>query len=159
MMERLRGTFQDETGRTWGTRIDVGTIRRVRERCGFDLAGEFLSTVEKLDNDITVMCDVLYVVVEPQARVMNPPVTDTDFGRLLFGDVIYHAGRALLESLTDFTPSPHRRAQMAKIMKTAEAMVEAEEAKKTVEMDAVLQSMTTAEGRTSSSRNTPEYSA
>ena len=101
-------TFTDVTGRPWAVTVTVDTIRRVRSLTSIDLLEVVNGTlIERLAGDPVLLCDVLYAVVKPEADTAT--ISDIDFGRLLAGDTIEHATRALLEGLVDFFPNPRRR--------------------------------------------------
>ena len=100
-------TFQDTQGRTWSVSINVDTIRRVRSRLSINLSDAMDGKlVERLSADPVLLCDLLFVMVQPEAEAKN--VTDEDFGRALGGDVLDFASTALLEELVDFFPSGKR---------------------------------------------------
>lgn len=97
-------TFADNAGRTWTVAVNVDAIRRVRNTLDVNLLdvvnGQLL---DRLVVDPILLCDVLYVLVQPQAQAQG--VSDEDFGRALGGDALDHATTALLEGLASFFPS------------------------------------------------------
>ncbi len=97
-------TFTDAENRDWVLSIDVNALRRVRKRCDVKLmdtlGGE---TLGRLAEDPVLLVDVLYVLVEPEARERD--VSPEAFGRALVGDALDAAVEALLEALADFCPS------------------------------------------------------
>jgi hypothetical protein len=100
-------TFTDNLGRTWSITITVDTVKRVRSLLSvnlLDAAGGKL--LEQLATDPVLLCDVIYVVVKPDADTKN--ITDVEFGRAMAGDAIASATSALLEELVDFFPTPKR---------------------------------------------------
>jgi len=100
-------TFNDSLGRTWSITINVDAVRRVRSMININLLDAVEGKLfERLVGDPVVLCDILYVLCQPEAQVKN--VTDEDFGRALGGDVLDHATTALLEELVDFFPSGKR---------------------------------------------------
>ncbi len=100
-------TFQDTLGRTWSVSINVDTIRRVRSLLSINLSDATDGKlVHSLSTDPVLLCDLLFVMVQPEAEAKN--VTDEDFGRALGGDVLDYASTALLEELVDFFPSGKR---------------------------------------------------
>lgn len=118
--------FKDAMGRRWSIEIDVGTVKRVRELTGFEL----LSIVEndgaaldKLRDDIPLLVDVLYAIVEPQTKVYGPwwrrllgigqGITDEDFGRGLRGDCIERAWELIVGAMIRFFPEGRRRMLLA----------------------------------------------
>ncbi len=106
-------TFKDDKGRDWRVRVDVTTIRNVREIKTAD--GEIIDlgslarvadTFIKMADDPCLLANVLYVLCEKQAAELG--VSDEDFGRLMAGDVIEHAATAMEEAVTDFFPQQKR---------------------------------------------------
>ena len=100
-------TFADTLGRTWTVTINVDVIRRVRSLLNINLLeaveGRLL---ERLITDPVLLCDILFVVIQPEAVAKE--ISDEDFGRSLGGDVLDLATTALLEELVDFFPSAKR---------------------------------------------------
>jgi hypothetical protein len=100
-------TFADTLGRTWTVTINVDVIRRVRSLLNINLLeaveGRLL---ERLITDPVLLCDILFVVIQPEAVAKD--ISDEDFGRSLGGDVLDLATTALLEELVDFFPSAKR---------------------------------------------------
>jgi len=101
-------TFTDNAGRTWSLAIHVDAIKRVRGTLDVDLMsavdGKLL---ERLVADPVLLCDVLFVLVQPEAEAHN--ISAADFGRALGGDAIDQATKALLEELVAFFPLGKRR--------------------------------------------------
>ena len=106
--------FKDNAGRSWSVCINVDAIKRVRKLLDVNLL-EIASgqLIEQLANDPVLLCNVLYVVVKPEADAQK--ISDEDFGRAMAGDAIEHATTAFLEELVDFFPSGRRRV-LAKAM-------------------------------------------
>lgn len=99
-------TFTDTVGRTWTVAVNVDAIRRVRNTLDvnlLDVISDNSQLLARLVVDPILLCDVLYVLVQPQAQAQG--VSDEDFGRALGGDAIDHATTALLEGLASFFPS------------------------------------------------------
>ena len=101
-------TFNDNTGNTWSIPINVGTIKRVRSLLDVNLLdaveGKLL---EQLIHDPILLCDIIYVVCEPDATKRG--VSDDEFGHAMAGDAIDAATTALLEELVDFFPNGKRQ--------------------------------------------------
>ena len=100
--------FKDNAGRSWSVCINVDAIKRVRKLLDVNLleiAGGQL--IEQLANDPVLLCNVLYVVIKPEADAKA--ISDEDFGRAMAGDAIEYATTAFLEELVDFFPSGRRR--------------------------------------------------
>jgi hypothetical protein len=100
-------TFTDTQGRPWTITFNVDAIRRVRSVLNINLLeaieGKLL---ERLITDPVLLCDILFVVIQPEA--ISKGISDEDFGRALGGDVLEFATTALLEELVDFFPSAKR---------------------------------------------------
>ena len=100
-------TFSDTQGRPWTITLNVDAIRRVRSVLNINLLeaieGKLL---ERLITDPVLLCDILFVVIQPEAIAKG--ISDEDFGRSLGGDVLDVATTALLEELVDFFPSAKR---------------------------------------------------
>ena len=100
-------TFADTQGRTWTVIINVDVIRRVRSLLSINLLEAIEGRLlERLITDPVLLCDILFVVIQPEA--IAKVVSDEDFGRSLGGDVLDLATTALLEELVDFFPSAKR---------------------------------------------------
>ena len=100
-------TFADTQGRTWTVTINVDVIRRVRSLLNINLLEAIEGRLlERLITDPVLLCDILFVVIQPEA--IAKVVSDEDFGRSLGGDVLDLATTALLEELVDFFPSAKR---------------------------------------------------
>jgi hypothetical protein len=94
--------FLDNQGRPWRLSITIGDAQRVRDTLdGIDLmdclGGDLLP---RLARDPYLLCDVLYVLLEDQAKERG--LSDKDFGRALGGDAIDSAADALTGALIAF---------------------------------------------------------
>lgn len=126
-------TFRTDD-REWAVKINVETIRRVRDRLGVlltDVLEDKMALLAKLAGaDPILLCDVLYVVCEDEAKERK--VSSEDFGRSLAGDSITRASEALLAELTDFFHDPRTRKILAtlreKMEKIGRAMMDKAEA-------------------------------
>ena len=96
--------FLDEQNRTWGIRVDVTTLRKVRERVGIDLTKVFSSreSLEGLVCDVITLVDVLHALCLEQCEARK--VDAEGFAAALYGDAIDRATSALMESIIDFFP-------------------------------------------------------
>ena len=116
-------TFKDATGRSWDIAIDVNAIKRVQGLVGVNLAeiiepqrGHAAPLLSELQNDIVLLCDVIYALVKRQADERE--ISDEEFGRLLDGDTITAAHEAFwLELLGFFQKLPNRQAHVRAIEK------------------------------------------
>jgi len=100
-------SFRDAKGRDWTIDINVTSIRYVKARIDVDLlsivGGDLLGRVA---GDPALLCDILYVLCEDQAKAAG--ISDLDFGRGLAGDALEAASDAFLEDLADFFPRARR---------------------------------------------------
>ncbi len=122
-------TSTDEEKRDWRVRVDVTTIRNVRELKTKDGEAIDLGSLAKaaenfiaMADDPCLLCNVLFVLCEEQASSRD--VSDEDFGRLLAGDVIEHAAMALEEAITDFFPQ-QKRSLLQRLRKKVDRVQEA----------------------------------
>ena len=116
--------FKDEVGGDWNVKLDAPLIRKIRKELNVDLADRE-DTYNKLDADVCLLVDVLYVCCEDQCRAGN--VTDIAFGKALVGDAIDRATEALLQAIDDFTPASKRSLPRLLAQKNAELRKKAEE--------------------------------
>lgn len=101
--------FKDEKGETWELAINVAAAKRVRAYLpDVNLLNPDPKLFDQLGNDLILACDVVYLVVKPQADQRG--LTDVQFGERLGGDAIVPAVDALLEEWTDFFQRTERAA-------------------------------------------------
>lgn len=105
-------TFRDNADRQWNLSLTVGAIKRVKEKLGVDLLRldepvkgdeqpqELLGA--RLECDMSLICDVLFVLVQPQASLLNPPLTDVAFGETLGAEGFAAGKAAMTQELIDF---------------------------------------------------------
>jgi hypothetical protein len=101
--------FKDLKDREWEVSITIGSVRQVKEQTGIDLL-DFPDVFAKLAEDMLTLCNVLYVLVKPQAEKAG--VSDEDFGYALGGDVLENAVDALTDDLIAFFPQRRREILM-----------------------------------------------
>ena len=99
-------TFKDNAGRTWSVTLNVLQMKRIRAHLGIDLVNVItldaggkgkVDLVDRIANDPCLLVDILWVLVEEQAKAIN--VTDEQFGAALAGESIENATRAFLDAL------------------------------------------------------------
>jgi hypothetical protein len=152
-------TFADKKGREWSIEITIGSIKRVRDLLGLNLAQPYDGSPPlqaRLASDIIAFCDALYALVKPQADEAG--IDDAKFAELIHGDAILKASDAFWEEWRDFFQSAGRtdaakaiskQRQMTRLaVETAEKRVEQIDAAQKVE--SIFSSLDT---------NTPESSA
>ena len=107
--------FTDAKGRSWEIELNIRQMKRVRDILGVDLVNVIQTnkdgsvatdTIDRVANDPILLCDILWVLCEQQAKLAG--VTDEDFGSSLAGDSIETATRAFLDELVDFFPGARR---------------------------------------------------
>ena len=107
--------FKDRDGREWQVVLNVFQMKRVRAALGVDLINVIeldkdgqvrVDMIDKIANDPCLLVDILWVLVQDQARTLN--VTDEQFGTALAGDAIESATKAFLDELVDFFPGAKR---------------------------------------------------
>ena len=107
--------FKDRDGREWQVVLNVFQMKRIRAALGVDLINVIeldkdgqvrVDMIDKIANDPCLLVDILWVLVQDQARTLN--VTDEQFGTALAGDAIENATKAFLDELVDFFPGARR---------------------------------------------------
>lgn len=108
--------FKDLEGRDWSLRLDVATLRRVRDLTTVDLGKLFADPrqLAALHDDIILFVDVLYAIVKPAADARG--VSDVQFGESLAGDVLETAVLAFECAVIDFLPERDRRAILRQLI-------------------------------------------
>ena len=96
-------TFTDSAGRTWTIAMTVDSAKRVRDLLKINLVEPESGNpplLTRLGTDEILLCDVIYVLVKPQADKLN--ISDTDFAAAMGGDAILSAQTAFYEEMIDF---------------------------------------------------------
>lgn len=96
-------TFKDSEGREWKVEVSIGTAKRIRDLLKVDLLALDQGDpplAHRLATDVILLCDILYVVVKPQAEALD--VSDEVFGASLGGTAIQNAVNALYAELESF---------------------------------------------------------
>lgn len=102
-------SFKDAEGRNWIIAVNVPTIKAVRELDTdnvVNLAETSGDVIDRLEADLVLLVDVLWVLCEKQAKEAG--VTEVQFGEALLGDAIEEATKALIEAMVNFTPGQRR---------------------------------------------------
>lgn len=108
-----RRTFNDADGRTWRVRVSVDTKRRLKaDAVALDLSElvdgkKLIALCERLSTDVEFLVDVLFVVVEDQARDYG--LGPREFAAAMLGDPIFEAARVLVAAILDFFPQARAR--------------------------------------------------
>ena len=124
-------SFKDSEGRSWDINLNIATLKRVKNADidhgrGVDLLN--LDTAEKNESplvtrlamDIALLCDVIYVCIQPQA--VKREINDEQFGEALGGEVIVKARTAFFEELADFFQSVGRK-ELVRAIKMQEILI------------------------------------
>jgi len=98
--------FRDNANRQWELSINIATVKRVKEVLGVDLL-DFPDVFTQLAEDLITLCNVLFVLIQPQAE--KAKVTDEDFGASMAGDSFENASMALMEEIINFFPQERRK--------------------------------------------------
>ena len=107
--------FKDNQGREWQIALNVYEMKRIRAVLGVDLVNVItldkdgtvkVDLVDRIANDPCLLVDILWVLVETQAK--DEGVSDVDFGSSLAGEAITAATSAFLDELVDFFPGAKR---------------------------------------------------
>ena len=160
--------FKDNRGRSWTIALNVYEMKRIRATLGIDLVNVVtldrdgdvkVDLVDRIANDPCLLVDILWVLVEPQAR--EDGVSDVDFGSSLAGDAITEATGAFLDELVDFFPGAKRlflkKAVEVSRKYTGEMTAALEKALESPELDArIAESIGSSASSRASSGSTPE---
>lgn len=95
--------FKDCAGRDWTLDVNCASLKRVRKMLDVDLTQLDQGNPPlclQLERDPVLVCDVLYVLLEPDVKAAN--LTDEDFGKGLGKEGLKEGRKALAEELTDF---------------------------------------------------------
>ena len=99
--------FTDAQGSEWVLRVNVNTVRKVRNATDEDLTKVVESdTLSRLAGDSVLLGDVLWCIVAEQATERK--ITNEQFLERLEGDALEAATTAFVEALVDFFPKPRR---------------------------------------------------
>lgn len=100
-------SFKDKNGKEWTIKLDSPKIRQIREDCnGLDLVDGDGKSYDQLYDDPLLLCDVLWILVKPQADLAN--IQGEQFFEAVTGDAFDEALKAILKAITDFFPSQRR---------------------------------------------------
>jgi hypothetical protein len=98
-------TFDDKTGHKWRIDLTIGAVTRVKQASEgrFDLfdAGKN-SLAEKLWTDLEMFWELLWLLVEPEAQALDPPVGAAQFGDAMAAACLISARQAFFAEWTDF---------------------------------------------------------
>jgi hypothetical protein len=109
--------FTDYEKRVWQVRIDAPSIAAVRSECNVDLGAIDCKWITLEDDPITLI-SVLWLLCRQNAEAEG--IDQLTFSRLLFGDVLGDATRALFEAIAEFQPPKQRTVVQLFVAKHAE---------------------------------------
>lgn len=99
-------SFVDKNGQKWTINLTMHDVKSVRDCIGIDIMGEDLErAIADLYQPVNLI-DALYII-------LNPDMTDEEFGRSFVGDTVEAAANAMTEALVLFFPS--RRSRLMKM--------------------------------------------
>jgi len=129
--------FTDAENREWTIRIDIPTIKLLREH-DLDVLGLFdegFQGLEKLVSDPVRLVDTISLVCQDQIKELD---MDADsFARALYGDALARAVDALVEGITDFFHDPKRRETIKTVFRKAKEIEKAMFDQAALEVEAV----------------------
>lgn len=138
--------FTDNVGREWSISLNGWQLKKLKHDLGF--AARDPESIFRAAEDPGLLCDVLYVLCEDQAKAAG--VTDRQFGEALTGDAIDAAAEAYMLETVDFFPQRQRPAlkkALAKIREIQEKETKAGMEKlESKEFETMLSDMLTAKG-------------
>jgi hypothetical protein len=112
--------FTDDQGQTWTLAINVGALKRQKAMLpDLDLLNMDPPLAAKLAVDPFLLCDVLFVLLKPQADELG--ITDVQFGERM-GLSLGSAIKAFWQDLSDFFRSLERQDQ-AQVLTTLQQIL------------------------------------
>ena len=119
-------TFQDTSGHEWTLAITIDAVKRIRDTLKVDLLDLFGGEpplLTRLDTDVILLCDTIFVALKPHADAAG--ITSEQFGMALGGDAIIAARDAFMGALADFFQSLRRQEVVKAISKQTELVTAA----------------------------------
>ena len=117
--------FRDPSERLWEIKINVASIRRVREMLGIDLAtflDDRMQQLGELLNKPERFVDVLFVLLQGQAEKYG--ISDVQFGEMMAGEILETASEQFVQELLDFFPSAKMRVVGREVIAKAKQLSE-----------------------------------
>jgi len=102
----MSNRYTDRNGHEWTIDVTISSIKRVKQGTGVDLVDIVKGDLASKLNDPMILCDVLWTLVEPQARLAG--IEPEQFGDGLAGDSLDAAIESLLEGIVNFFPKSRR---------------------------------------------------
>jgi hypothetical protein len=98
-------TFEDKTGHKWHIDLTIGAVTRVKQASEgrFDLfdAGKN-NLAETLWTDLEMFWELLWLLVEPEAQALDPPIDAAQFGDAMAAACLINARQAFYAEWQDF---------------------------------------------------------
>jgi hypothetical protein len=119
-------TFKDSAGHEWTLAVTIDCVKRIRDMLKVDLLDLFGGEpplLTRLDTDVVLLCDTIFVALKPQADAAG--VSSEQFGAALGGDAIIAARDCFMEALSDFFQSLRRQEVVKAISKQTELVTAA----------------------------------
>ncbi|HZT79627.1 MAG TPA: hypothetical protein VFA26_05380 [Gemmataceae bacterium] len=116
-------SFTDEKSRTWQVPINVGAVRRVRDRLGINLYAlieDRAKGLGQLLGDPLRLMEVVGVLCEEQ--IARAGISREDFEAGLAGDALEAATEAFVQGLVDFFPNPKVRETLRRVVAKAKRL-------------------------------------
>lgn len=113
--------FKDTAGNAWSITLNIDITRKIKNALGVDLLKSMddPKVLQRLGDDIETLVNTLWLCVSEQAATRS--IDEGAFCKLLDGETIDQATRALLEALIDFFPES-RRAILRKVADKVKAI-------------------------------------
>lgn len=138
-------TFKDRQGKTWEISIDVAALKRVKGVLDLDLTAVIEGDlIKRLSSDVILLCDVIYVLCQPQAEEHFGENSDEQFGRSLDADCFAEAEEAFWAELVNFFRSRGGNwisRMRQKVAETQAKALEVTERKATKHLDEMLEDL------------------
>lgn len=118
-------TFKDNKGQEWDVAVTVASAETLRDTLNIDIltfgkeedpasARCMPMVVHRLEQDVSLLVDVLFVICQRQARERG--VSDEAFGHLLGGESLDQAATALQDEILAFTRDPNARKTLVRVI-------------------------------------------
>jgi len=130
-------TFTDSAGRVWTLSLTIDCAKRVRDLLSINLLEPEIGDpppITKIGTDEILLCDVLFVMVKPQADALA--VSAEQFAQALGPEAILSAQNAFYDELIDFFQK-RGRTDRAKALATQQKVINLAVAQVTSKINAI----------------------
>jgi len=125
----MDNTFTDNAGRSWPIKLDIFTVRRLKQETGVDLidsADPLDVLMQKITGNVVLFADVLISLLQDAMR--DREVSDEQLLRSIDNEeVVENAALALVEAILSFSRKPKAALLKTAFGKTMEATRKQEE--------------------------------